>query len=273
MTETTASVPVPTQRSGTDVAAVAAFHDLWREMTLCFNGGSHAVDGGVARIRTQLPAPAFNGVWAVADSVTAAAVLDAVGEFAAGALPWNLQLRPGYPRELDRALADAGLAVAGDVPLMVLTDPSRLRAAVDAVRLSLRPAQTFADLDRALSLLEQGFGMPAELTRERFPLRFFTLPESTTWIGSVDGYDVTTAYGAVRRDLCGVFNVATPAAERGHGYGSAVTAATVLAAFDAGAHGAYLQSSPMGYRVYERLGFTTVERWRQWMPQRYLDEH
>ena len=261
---------MPSQRAGATVEAVAAFHDVWREMTLCFRDGSYQTDKGVARARTGVMAPAFNGIWSVSESVTVDAVVDAVHEFAAGELPWNVQLRPGYPADLDAVLSDLGLVVTEDVPFMVLTDPSKLRAAVDGVSLRLRAAESFVDLDRVLSLLEQGFGMPSELTREQFPVRLFALPDATTWIGSADGGDVTTAFGALRRDLCGVFNVATPATARGHGYGGAVTAATVLNAFDAGAQGAFLQSSPMGFSVYERLGFTTVEWWRQWMLQRYV---
>ena len=270
MTETTSAVSVPAQRAGAVVEAVAAYYDVWREMTECFRGGRFEIDSGVARARTGVMAPAFNGVWAVSEAVTVDAVRDAAVDFAAGELPWNVQLRPGYPAELDAVLADLGLVVTEDVPFMVLTDPSKLRAAVDAAPMRVRSAETFVDLDRVLSLLEQGFGMPAELTREQLPMRFFALPDSTTWIGSVDGDDVTTAFGALRRDLCGVFNVATPAAARGHGYGGAVTAATVLSAMDTGARGAFLQSSPMGFSVYERLGFATVEHWRQWMPERYV---
>jgi hypothetical protein len=33
----------------------------------------------------------------------------------------------------------------------------------------------------------------------------------------------------------------------------------------AGASWAWLQSSAAGYRVYEALGFETVERWRCWV--------
>ncbi|MGO9583822.1 MAG: hypothetical protein ACLP36_13570 [Acidimicrobiales bacterium] len=35
----------------------------------------------------------------------------------------------------------------------------------------------------------------------------------------------------------------------------------------AGAKWAWLQSSPEGYRVYERLGFRTLERWDFWTTQ------
>ena len=73
-----------------------ACHDVWREMTLCFRGGSYDVDSGVARMRTQLPVPAFNGVSVVE-------------------LPWNVQLRSGHSAELDDALADLGLVVTEDI--------------------------------------------------------------------------------------------------------------------------------------------------------------
>ena len=270
MTKTTSSVSVPAQRAGTVADAVAAYRDVWRDMTLCFRAGRFDVDRGIVRARTGVMVPAFNGVWALDAAVEAAAVREAVEDFARGDLPWNVQLRPGYPAELDGVFADLGMVVTEDVPFMVLTDPSKLGAAVDAAGLQLRSAETFDDLDQVLSLLEQGFDMPPELTRQQFPVRFMVLPDSTTWLGAVDGADVTTAFGAIRRDMCGVFNVATPEAARGHGYGGAVTAATVLSAIDAGARGAFLQSSPMGYSVYERLGFVTVEHWRQWMPERYV---
>jgi predicted GNAT family acetyltransferase len=72
---------------------------------------------------------------------------------------------------------------------------------------------------------------------------------------------------------CGVFNVATPGEHRGRGFGSVVTVQTVEAARTEGARGAYLQSSPMGLRVYEKLGFVTVEQWRQWMPAQVAGGH
>ena len=39
----------------------------------------------------------------------------------------------------------------------------------------------------------------------------------------------------------------------------------VLDGFNAGASVAYPQSSPMGLRVYERLGFQTLETWSVWI--------
>jgi len=58
--------------------------------------------------------------------------------------------------------------------------------------------------------------------------------------------------------------VATAAEYRGRGYGAAVTRRCLEAGHTAGACWAFLQSSSAGLRVYEALGFETVERWGVW---------
>jgi predicted GNAT family acetyltransferase len=75
----------------------------------------------------------------------------------------------------------------------------------------------------------------------------------------------STALGVTDGDHVGIFNVATPPAHRGKGYGAAITAWAVGDGFQNGASVAFLQSSPMGFRVYERLGFRTVEDWSVWI--------
>jgi hypothetical protein len=187
-----------------DGAARAAL-DSWG--VLCDNspGGWFAERGGLVRASTGIPFAPFNGVWSVTGNVATADVLAAVDEFAAGDLPWNLQLRPGYPAELDDELAGRGLVVTEDVPFMVLPDPTLLAATVQRSAATYRQVETFADLDSLLSLLERGMSLPPELAREAFPMRLMFL--ATTWIAT-DGQDVATGLGWVQDGWCGVFNVA-----------------------------------------------------------------
>jgi predicted GNAT family acetyltransferase len=152
------------------------------------------------------------------------------------------------------------------VPFMVLPDTAAVPAPAAP---AMREVVSFEDVDVALALIEQGFGLPAELCRGLLPIRMLFLAGTTTWIASHDA-DVSTALSTVHGDMCGIFNVATPAEHRGHGYGGAVTAQAIATS---GARSAYLQSSPMGYSVYEGLGFHTAEQWRQWMPAEYVDPH
>ena len=256
----------PRWMSDTD-GAVRAFLDSWGVVCDAAPAGSYSEQGGVVRADSGLPVPAFNGVWMTTPDVAPADVLAAVDEFAAGELPWNVQLRDGYPVELDDQLSRRGLVPTADIPFMVLPDPARLAAATASVPAGFRQVETFRDLDSLLSLLERGFGMPPQLARELFPVRLVFL--ASTWLLAAGDEDVSTGLGFVRDGWCGVFNVATPEEHRGRGFGAAVTAHAVEQALAAGARGAYLQSSPMGLPVYERLGFVTVERWRQWMPAQY----
>ena len=269
MSDEAAVASVPQQRSGDDLveAAVGAFFRTWAAMAGTLPGGSYVEDASLARTRMGLPVPAFNGVWGVSRHVRADDVLTAVDEFAAGSLPWNLQLRPGYPAELDEALAARDLVVTEDVPFMVLPDVGTLQAPTAP---AMREVVSFDDVDSALGLIEQGFGMPAELCRGLLPVRMLFLPRTTTWIARDDEVDVSTALATVHGDMCGIFNVATPEEHRGHGHGRAVTTQAVATS---GARAAYLQSSPMGYPVYEAMGFRTAERWRQWMPAEYVEPH
>lgn len=250
--------------------AVAALAEFWRGLTEIVPGGSFETTGGVTRLRSGVPVPTFNGVMGFGASVCTADVLAAVDSFIAGDLPWNVQLRPGYPDELDVALAQRGLVAAEQIPLMVLTDLDQL--VIDGP-LEIRPVFTFADADAALTLIEQGFEMPAQISRHALPIAMFGLADVTTWLGRVDGVDVTTALGTIRDRVCGIFNVATPAEHRGKGYGAAITSAPLRRAWDDGCDLAYLQSSALGYPVYERLGFATAERWTQWLPAEYAEDH
>jgi GNAT superfamily N-acetyltransferase len=249
--------------------AARALLDSWGVICASSPGGRFEERGGAVLANTGLPVPPFNGVWSTTRDVAASEVVEAVEEFAGGDLPWNVQLRPGYPDELDEALAELGLVVTAEIPLMVLPDPTTLADSLAAAPARFRQVETFADVDSLLSLLERGFGMPPEMARRMFPIRLLFL--AATWLAATgDDGDVSTGLGFVHDGWCGIFNVATPEEHRGRGFGGAVTAHAVDAARAAGARGAYLQSSPMGLPVYERLGFVTVELWRQWMPSRYL---
>jgi N-acetylglutamate synthase len=265
----TTKIDLPGQRIAASVTedAVAAYYRAWQAMVATFPLGSYVESDGVVRARTGLPVPPFNGVWGLHGDVDPTAVLAAVDEFAAGDLPWNVQLRPGHSAELAEAFAQRGLVPTDAIPFMVQTADSTLHPADPP---SMRELVTFHDADSALSLLERGFGMPVELTRGAFPMAMMFLPGVSSSLASYEGVDVSMATGVTDGAMVGIFNVATPPEHRGHGFGAAVTAQAVTAGRAAGATTAYLQSSPMGYPVYVRLGFRTVERWQQWMPASYV---
>ena len=88
----------------------------------------------------------------------------------------------------------------------------------------------------------------------------------TSWlIAEVEGESACTGISLVADDWVGVFIVGTVPAYRRRGLGAALTAKLVTDAVARnGVRQALLQSSAMGKRVYESLGFATVETWTRW---------
>ena len=238
------------------------FFAVWQRMTRACPGSWWDHADGLVHGETGLPVPPFNGVWQQAATVTAEAVLEAIDVTVARGLPWNLQLRPGYPTELDSALEERGLAVTADIPFMTLTAQPEV-----ATELVFRKVVTFDDVGEHVRLLEEGFDMPPDLTRRAFPMGMLFVDGVTVWLGQLGDEVVTTALAFDLGSSVGIFNVATPERHRSKGYGGAVTAHAVR---EASATTAWLQSSPLGESVYRRLGFEVTEHWRQWMPRDYL---
>jgi hypothetical protein len=76
-----------------------------------------------------------------------------------------------------------------------------------------------------------------------------------------------TAMAFTVGDAVGIFNVGTLRPHRRRGYGAAITARAVADGLAAGGRWAWLESSDDGLRVYERLGFATVETHAVWTAQ------
>jgi GNAT superfamily N-acetyltransferase len=79
------------------------------------------------------------------------------------------------------------------------------------------------------------------------------------WVGYVDGEPVSTAAAVMGAGAVGIYNVATMPEHRRHGYGETVMRHAVAEAQRChGINQTILQSTPAGYRLYQRMGFRTV---------------
>ena len=115
------------------------------------------------------------------------------------------------------------------------------------------------------SIAAEAFGAPLEMIAPLTTPAMLSRPGMHLLVGDCDGASVTTALTDVIGAAAGIFNVTTRLDYRGRGFGSAVTAAAVRAAFADGAELAFLLSSEMGERVYAQLGFEQLEHWAGWV--------
>ena len=212
---------------------------------------------------TGVHTPFLNGVWSERADPDPDIVADLLDRVAATGLPHCLQLRPGGSPALSRLAMNLGMSRdEDDVPLMVLEDPSRLGQQVDGLVVrQLQPGE--AELH--VRVAAAGFEAPQELFRQLVTPATLGLPGVRCYVGEADGRLVTTGIGVTLGAFVGIFNVATPPADRGRGYGTALTARAVTDGLAAGAMWSWLQSSPPGYPVYEQLGFRPVESWQAWV--------
>jgi len=150
-----------------------------------------------------------------------------------------------------------------DVPLMALPRERELPRLDqgDLVIEVLDPEQAVVHAELAAA----GFQAPVDAFLELMTAAVIGRPGVRTYVGKVAGEPVVTGVGVCLENHVGIFNVATLPAHRRRGYGAAITGRAVRDGLDRGARWAWLQSSPDGYSVYEKLGFTTLESWECWI--------
>jgi GNAT superfamily N-acetyltransferase len=204
----------------------------------------------------------LNGVWADGDAAAddLAARRTQASELGT---PFTVMTRAGKTPAVEHAARKLGLTNEIRIPGMTVT-PRELND--PAGELEVLRVETADGLAQALAVGSSGFGIPPDLVASVYSLEVAQLDGLETYLGRVDGRDVSTAAGFTIDGTTGIFSVATPEEHRGRGYGAAITAQAVRDGFDAGADLAGLQSSPMGESVYKRLGFREVDTYTLFTP-------
>jgi len=104
-------------------------------------------------------------------------------------------------------------------------------------------------------------GGTEEVARRVFPRSFVADPDVRCITALLDGRPVGTSVAIRTGDVAGVYAVGTLREARRRGVGTAATWSAVAAGRALGSETIVLQSSAMGFRVYEAMGFQTVVRY------------
>lgn len=213
---------------------------------------------GVPVVATGLPAAFFNAAWAGEDT-PAAALEAAVARLRETGLPFILHAPRGAaaPAGVAKAL---DLALGGTLPCFAM-EPCPVPDPPAELRIE-RVSRANIDAFRAATV--SGYGMPAPIVDRFYPETLVDEPRIRALVGLVDGRPVATSVASRTDDTVGIYNVATAPEARGRGFGTAMTW-HLLRDAEPGWTVAVLQASDMGRPIYERMGFTLVREFDEYV--------
>jgi GNAT superfamily N-acetyltransferase len=162
-------------------------------------------------------------------------------------------------KKLSHCCSKFGLRIASEMPGMVadrIAPPPR-----PLPRLDYRRADSMAALRDFRAIGSVCFNVPLTWFSEVFDDRTESRPDFVCWVGYRAGVPVATAATFSAAGTTGLYNVATLPEFRSLGYGEAITRhALEKAAALAACRRMALESTALGVRIYERIGFRAVTR-------------
>jgi ribosomal protein S18 acetylase RimI-like enzyme len=226
----------------------------WRLLVEASNGG--VVEETDDVVFTVVPAPIafFNSAFVKPPADPVSCLPAAMSFYRERQKPFTIRFRDSP--EAAAACQEAGLVLAGSSPLMnVSTSEMEGPSGVEVRRVDA------GSWDDHLSAIAAGFGMPPTLVGGMFGRSLLEAPHYAAFNAYLDGQVASTAALIVTPGVAGIYNVATLEAFRNRGLGAATTRAAVVEGGRRGCPVATLQSSEMGFSVYERMGFRPVATW------------
>jgi GNAT superfamily N-acetyltransferase len=201
--------------------------------------------------------PPYSELGATADAVRA--------YFSERKLPFNLAFRDAEPRRILDVLEPLGWRRKEDpTPGMMLALPAEIPP--PPARLSIEPVRTSAQLVEFREAAFAGFGYPVAAAHLFLHERLLAMPQVRLYSGLVDGVVVATSLLVATGSVAGIYWVATLEAQRGRGYGEALTWAAAGGGREFGCGIASLQASKLGRPVYARMGFSHALDYEHLLP-------
>jgi len=176
-------------------------------------------------------------------------------------------------QHLDEGLEAAGYRFVYATPGMYLPRERFLPVSADAAGLEMRPVTTEAEAQAYGERVAEAFaiyGIAPETIRSFFPrLDCVSQPDVQAYIGWLDGEPVTGAILYASPGVAGVGWVWTRPSHFGRRLAEAATSAVLADGFARGLEIANLQASPLGQKVYARMGFATPTEYKTFLPTRH----
>lgn len=222
--------------------------------------------GDTVSFYTGVPHPLFNGVPRAGSDArdiesTAEALQATIDARGAPAFWW---IGSASTEDVRASLERRGLSPAGEVPAMALDlrglDDRLLAIAGFSVEAVVGETQA---LWARVAASATGLSDPAvdALSRVEASLADAAYRAQPRYIGYLEGRPVASAALVLEAGVAGVYAIATITEARHRGIGRYMTQLPLIEARSRGYEVAVLQASPMGFPIYDRLGFRVIGRY------------
>ncbi len=218
------------------------------------------------RVVTGVAEPLFNGVFRarlIPDAVDGA-IFTTLAHVASRRVPMFWWVGPWTrPADLGTHLVRHGFTHAGNSPAMAVDLRTLPEETPEIPGLAVMPVEDLEMLRTWGRVAAIGTGFPERFHEELVALEVGVGLEPrgrlyTRYIAYQGGEAVGTSTLLLHAGVAGIFAVATLTGTRGRGIGTALTLVPLLEARRRGYRVGTLQSSPMGFPVYKRLGFREI---------------
>ena len=239
---------------------VANFIESYRILARLMPQGAIEEADGLTTIATGVPIAYFNPAFVTRPLVDPIALADRLRRFyGLAGVPGLLVATDDWTTEHVVSLARAA-ALSPDDPL-----PAMLLAPIpDAIPLG-PPGLEIHMVDDPTRLQIHNDSLGASPLRVLFKdSAILREPDMTLYVGILDGEPVAHALRFTSHRIAGIYNVGTLARYRRRGLGTALTWRAAADGRAEGCRASALQTSPMAFSLYRRMGYRHVRDYQTW---------
>lgn len=220
--------------------------------------------GSVTAISTGIPVPLFNPVF-VFEEPRRDELATAVSWMGDREAPFQITVADTVLDAAEPLATDLGLERAAE-PMPGMRLASLDESPAQETPVEIDEVGDTDEMDAFAAVTAAAFDMPMDIARQLSPPEVVSDDAMEAFLGREEGEPVACGLLVRSGDVAGVYNIGVIDDYRRRGIGEAITWAVLRAGSEAGCSTGVLQSSSMGYPVYERMGFETVVDYHRFHP-------
>lgn len=179
-------------------------------------------------------------------------------------LPAIVFLASAVGEALGPVAAELGLQHVGAAPLMVY-QPERTGAEPDTGPYQVERVRDEATLRETTPLLASAFSLPLDETNAVYSQSLIARPDIGVFLARRDGEAICSVTTTGAGDVVGIWCMSTPPQYQRQGAARATLAWVIAHHLARGATTFYLGATEAGKRLYDQIGFVTVDELAIWL--------